>query len=92
MLRQSLLNVRRVHLLKMSMGNVFLDFSSGIGVVNTGHSPDAIVNAIKSQAEKFIHTSFNILPYEGYVNVCEKLNQHAPGAFEKKISTFKFWC
>jgi 4-aminobutyrate aminotransferase/(S)-3-amino-2-methylpropionate transaminase len=65
-------------------GNVFLDFSSGIGVVNTGHSPDAIVNAIKSQAEKFIHTSFNILPYEGYVNVCEKLNQHAPGAFEKK--------
>lgn len=65
-------------------GNVFLDFSSGIGVVNTGHSPDGIVNAIKSQAEKFIHTSFNILPYEGYVSVCEKLNQHAPGNFEKK--------
>src|ERR1035437_7759383 len=44
-------------------GNVFLDFSSGIGVVNTGHSPDAVVNAIKAQADKFLHTSFNILPY-----------------------------
>lgn len=65
-------------------GNVFLDFSSGIGVVNTGHCPDAVVNAIKTQAEKFIHTSFNILPYEGYINVCEKLNYHTPGRFEKK--------
>ncbi|KTD12033.1 4-aminobutyrate aminotransferase [Legionella gratiana] len=65
-------------------GNVFLDFSSGIGVVNTGHCPDAVVNAIKAQAEKFIHTSFNILPYEGYINVCEKLNYHTPGSFEKK--------
>ena len=44
-------------------GNVFLDFSSGIGVVNTGHCPDAVVNAIKDQAEKFLHTSFNIFPY-----------------------------
>ena len=65
-------------------GNVFLDFSSGIGVVNTGHSPDSIVSAIKTQADHFLHTSFNILPYEGYVKVCEKLNQHTPGNFEKK--------
>ena len=65
-------------------GNVFLDFSSGFGVVNTGHCPDAVVNAIKNQAEKFIHTSFNILPYEGYIKVCEKLNYHTPGHFEKK--------
>jgi 4-aminobutyrate aminotransferase/(S)-3-amino-2-methylpropionate transaminase len=65
-------------------GNVFLDFSSGIGVVNTGHCPDAVVNAIKIQAEKFLHPSFNILPYEGYINVCEQLNYHTPGFFEKK--------
>jgi 4-aminobutyrate aminotransferase/(S)-3-amino-2-methylpropionate transaminase len=65
-------------------GNVFLDFSSGFGVVNTGHCPDAVVNAIKDQAEKFIHTSFNVLPYEGYIKVCEKLNYHTPGHFEKK--------
>lgn len=65
-------------------GNVFLDFSSGFGVVNTGHCPEAVVNAIKDQAEKFIHTSFNILPYESYIKVCEKLNYHTPGNFEKK--------
>jgi 4-aminobutyrate aminotransferase/(S)-3-amino-2-methylpropionate transaminase len=65
-------------------GNVFLDFSSGFGVVNTGHCPDAVVNAIKDQAEKFMHTSFNVLPYEGYIKVCEKLNEHTPGQFEKK--------
>jgi 4-aminobutyrate aminotransferase/(S)-3-amino-2-methylpropionate transaminase len=53
-------------------------------VVNTGHSPEGIVNAIKTQAEKFIHTSFNILPYENYVRVCEKLNAITPGNFEKK--------
>ena len=65
-------------------GNVFLDFSSGIGVVNTGHCPDTVVNALKAQADKFMHTSFNILPYEGYIKVCEKLNYHTPGNFEKK--------
>ncbi|MCW8408842.1 4-aminobutyrate--2-oxoglutarate transaminase [Legionella sp. PATHC035] len=65
-------------------GNVFLDFSSGIGVVNTGHCPDTVVNALKAQADKFMHTSFNILPYEGYIKVCEKLNHHTPGNFEKK--------
>lgn len=65
-------------------GNVFLDFSSGFGVVNTGHCPDTVVNAIKDQADQFIHTSFNILPYEGYIKVCEQLNHHTPGHFEKK--------
>ncbi|KTD52272.1 4-aminobutyrate aminotransferase [Legionella quinlivanii] len=65
-------------------GNVFLDFSSGIGVVNTGHCPDSLVKAVKQQSEKFMHTSFNILPYEGYIRVCEKLNHHVPGEFKKK--------
>ncbi|WP_298622642.1 aminotransferase class III-fold pyridoxal phosphate-dependent enzyme [uncultured Legionella sp.] len=65
-------------------GNVFLDFSSGFGVVNTGHCPDSVVKAIQTQAEKYIHTSFNILPYEGYIRVCEQLNQHTPGDFKKK--------
>lgn len=65
-------------------GNVFLDFSSGFGVVNIGHCADAVVNAIKAQVEKFMHTGFNIFPYEGYIKVCERLNYHTPGCFEKK--------
>ncbi|MBI5245809.1 MAG: 4-aminobutyrate--2-oxoglutarate transaminase [Elusimicrobia bacterium] len=65
-------------------GNVLIDLASGIGVVNTGHTPEALVKAIKAQAEKLIHGSFNTTPYEGYVALCEKLNAKAPGKFAKK--------
>lgn len=65
-------------------GNQLIDFASGIGVTNTGHCPESLVRAISEQAQKFIHTSFNVLPYAGYVEVCEKLNAKAPGNFEKK--------
>jgi 4-aminobutyrate aminotransferase/(S)-3-amino-2-methylpropionate transaminase len=65
-------------------GNQLIDFASGIGVTNTGHCPESLVRAISEQAGKFIHTSFNVLPYASYIEVCEKLNQKAPGNFEKK--------
>lgn len=65
-------------------GNRLLDFSSGIGVVNVGHSPENVVKAAKNQLEKFIHTSFNVVAYENYVSVCEKLNSAMPGTFSKK--------
>ncbi len=65
-------------------GNKLLDFSSGIGVVNVGHSPELVVNAAKNQLTRFIHTSFNVVAYENYIAVCEQLNQSMPGAFEKK--------
>jgi 4-aminobutyrate aminotransferase/(S)-3-amino-2-methylpropionate transaminase len=65
-------------------GNKLLDFSSGIGVVNVGHSPQNVVKAAKSQLDKFIHTSFNVVAYENYISVCEKLNSAMPGTFSKK--------
>ena len=65
-------------------GNVFIDLAAGIGVVNTGHTPQKLVEAITKQAEKLLHGSFNVTPYEGYVALCEKLNGLAPGKFEKK--------
>lgn len=65
-------------------GNRLLDFSSGIGVVNVGHSPETVVKAAKNQLEKFIHTSFNVVAYENYIAVCEKLNSAMPGIFSKK--------
>ncbi len=65
-------------------GNKLLDFSSGIGVVNVGHSPKEVVEASKKQLDKFIHTSFNVVAYENYITVCEKLNSAMPGAFQKK--------
>ncbi len=65
-------------------GNHLLDFASGIAVTNLGHSPEDIVAAVKAQADKFLHTSFNVVPYGPYVELAERLNRLAPGRFAKK--------
>lgn len=65
-------------------GNVFVDFACGIGVVNVGHTPEAVTKRISEQAHLLLHGSFNVTPYESYVRVCEKLNQVTPGSFPKK--------
>ena len=65
-------------LIKDVDGNVFLDFAAGIGVVSVGHCPDEVVAAITEQAGKYIHTSSNIVPYEGYIRVAERLCSLAP--------------
>lgn len=54
-------------------GNEWIDFAGGIGVVNAGHCPEPVVKAIQDQAEKFIHTSFNVVTYEPYIELCETL-------------------
>lgn len=69
-------------------GNRFLDFTSGIGVTNAGHGLPEAVAAIHTQADRALHTSFNVVPYEGYVAVCERLNELAPGSFAKKSILF----
>jgi len=69
-------------------GNIFIDFYGGVGATNSGHGNPAIVNAVKKQAEKFIHTCFFETPYESYVEVCEKLNKITPGKFKKKSALF----
>ena len=40
-------------------GREFLDFSGGIGVLNVGHCPDEVVEAIRDQAGKYLHSCFN---------------------------------
>lgn len=65
-------------------GNVFLDFVGGIGVLNIGYSHPEVIDAVKAQAEKFFHTSVNVVLYEGYMRVAEKMNQLLPGDFQKK--------
>jgi len=65
-------------------GNRMIDFAGGIGCLNTGHRPASVVAAIKKQLDRFLHTSFNVLPYESYVRLSERLNAIAPGAGPKK--------
>jgi len=65
-------------------GNTFLDFACGIGVTNLGHAEPSVVAAAKAQADKFFHTSINVVAYEGYVELAKRLNERAPGNFPKK--------
>ena len=60
-------------------GNQLLDFAAGIGVANLGHREPSVVAAIRGQLDRFIHTSINVVAYEGYVRVAERLNARMPG-------------
>jgi 4-aminobutyrate aminotransferase / (S)-3-amino-2-methylpropionate transaminase / 5-aminovalerate transaminase len=64
-------------------GNSFIDLGSGIAVTSIGHAVPAVVDAVQAQVARFAHTCFMIGPYEGYVAVCEKLNQLTPGNHPK---------
>ena len=65
-------------------GRRYIDFAGGIAVMNTGHTRPEIVDAVKEQLDRFSHTCFQVLAYEGYVELAERLNALAPGAFAKK--------
>jgi len=64
-------------------GKKFIDFAGGIGVNNVGHSHPKVVQAIKDQADAFIHTCFHVAMYESYIDLAEQLNRLAPGDFER---------
>jgi 4-aminobutyrate aminotransferase len=66
-------------------GNVFLDFSSGIGVVATGHCHPEVVEAIKTQAAKLIHMSGTDFYYPNQTQLAEKLAEIVPGGQNKKV-------
>ncbi|WP_026839049.1 4-aminobutyrate--2-oxoglutarate transaminase [Gillisia sp. JM1] len=59
-------------------GREHIDFAGGIGVVNAGHCPEPVVEAIREQAGKYLHTSFNVVTYEPYIQLCEELAEILP--------------
>ena len=65
-------------------GNSFIDFASGIGVTNSGHNNPELVNSAKKQLDKYMHTGFNVVPYEPYVELAERLNDLVPGQADNK--------
>lgn len=69
-------------------GNQFIDLGSGIGVTTIGHTNDEVVKAVQEQVAKLTHTLFTLTPYVPYVQVCEIINRHAPGHFEKRSALF----
>ncbi len=65
-------------------GREFIDFAGGIAVLNTGHLHPKIIAAVEAQLKKVTHTCFQVLAYEPYVELCEKINAKVPGDFAKK--------
>lgn len=65
-------------------GREYIDFAGGIGVLNVGHCPEAVVEAIRDQAGKYLHTCFHLMMYEPYIALAEMLNRIVPGDFPKK--------
>ncbi len=65
-------------------GNRFLDLAGGIGCLNVGHRAPAVIDALRKQVDRFLHTCFMVTPYESYIALAEKLNALAPGHTAKK--------
>jgi 4-aminobutyrate aminotransferase / (S)-3-amino-2-methylpropionate transaminase / 5-aminovalerate transaminase len=65
-------------------GNVLIDLGGGIGCLNSGHRPEAVISAIRAQAELFLHTCAHVTLYDCYIELAEIMNRITPGDFAKK--------
>ncbi|MBK6863411.1 MAG: 4-aminobutyrate--2-oxoglutarate transaminase [Ideonella sp.] len=65
-------------------GRRYIDFAGGIAVLNTGHRHPQVTAAVRDQLDRYTHTCFQVLAYEPYVELAERLNARAPGDFAKK--------
>ena len=69
-------------------GNVFIDFTGGVGCLNVGHAHPRVVEAAQEQAALFMHTDFTVVPYELYVSLAERLLEQAPFSGPAKAAFF----
>jgi 4-aminobutyrate aminotransferase len=69
-------------------GQRYIDFAGGIAVMNVGHGHPKVLAAIEAQLRRFTHTCYQVVPYEGYIALAEKLNQLTPGSHAKKTAFF----
>jgi 4-aminobutyrate aminotransferase / (S)-3-amino-2-methylpropionate transaminase / 5-aminovalerate transaminase len=65
-------------------GNEFLDFAGGIACQNLGHGPEAVVQAIHDQVDRYLHQCFMVGLYEPYIEVCRRLDELWPGQTQTK--------
>ncbi|WML28825.1 4-aminobutyrate--2-oxoglutarate transaminase [Neobacillus sp. OS1-32] len=72
-------------LIKDVDGNTFIDFVGAIGVMNVGHGHSKVKQALHQQVDQFIHTGFNVMMFESYIKLAEKLASLAPGDHDKKV-------
>ncbi len=65
-------------------GKRYIDFAGGIGVLNVGHNHPRVKKAVQDQVDRCMHTCFQVVPYEPYIALAERLNELAPGTDAKK--------
>ncbi|MBJ6981863.1 4-aminobutyrate--2-oxoglutarate transaminase [Luteimonas sp. MC1572] len=59
-------------------GQRFVDFAGGIAVLNVGHRHPKVMAAVRDQLDRYTHTAFQVMAYEPYVALAERLNALAP--------------
>src|SRR3989440_6759755 len=69
-------------------GKRYVDFAGGIGVMNVGHAHPRVMKAVHEQLERATHTSFQVVPYESYLRLAERLCEVAPIGGAKKAIFF----
>lgn len=69
-------------------GRRYLDFAGGIAVLNTGHRHPKVMQWVEEQSRHFTHTAFQVIGYETYIRLAEKLNALGPTGAENKTIFF----
>ena len=69
-------------------GNSLIDLAAGIAVTTVGNAAPEVTARVLQQVQAFTHTCFMVAPYDGYVDVCEKLAELTPGDHDKKSALF----
>ena len=69
-------------------GNEWIDFAAAIGTLNVGHSHPKVIARVQQQIERFLHPGFNVVLYESYLLLAEKLCLITPGNFDKQTIFF----
>jgi 4-aminobutyrate aminotransferase/(S)-3-amino-2-methylpropionate transaminase len=69
-------------------GKRFIDFVGGIGVMNVGHGHPRVIEAVREQLDHVTHVSFQVVMYESYLRLAQRLTELAPGAGPKKAIFF----
>lgn len=69
-------------------GRAYIDFAAGIAVLNTGHRHPTVMAAVRQQLDCFTHTAFQVVPYENYIHLAERLNARVPVAGPAKTTFF----
>ena len=69
-------------------GRRYIDFVGGIGVMNVGHGHPRVMEAVREQLERVTHTSFQVVMYESYLRLAQRLSELAPSDGPKKAIFF----